>query len=666
MNVNKVLTLPVWLLLAVSVWGQTDTLNKAVKLSEVVVFDTKSEQQFDFYRSSRLSSTEDVLSRMQGVNLIRRGNYGLEPSIRQFSANQITLTIDGMRMYGACTDRMDPVSIYVEPINMQQLSVQHGSEGMAFGSSIGGNINLKLKTPKVLGKKETFVYLAQLYQSNHQAIASSFAIEQHFKKWGIRLSGIYRNANDYTSGNDSLVKHSAFEKYNMAGSVTYVINPKHSLEGQYLYDEGRYIGYPALPMDVGIASAHIGSITHQYAWKQWKSETKLYHNTIYHSMDDTRRAFVPMHMDMPGWSKTTGFYHEQEYKKLRNHWKVRLDGHENFLRADMTMYPNNNDPAMYMQTLPSSYLKNLGLFVSYQRALNAHTNLELRSRLDHFKQFAVRGIGSDQALGMGYDIVHPQVNMLKNVASTVTRKLNKQLSWMGTVGYSERLPSSNERYGFYLFNRQDRFDYLGKPDLAIEKNIQTEIKLQYQTQKVEGYLQMFYHQIRDYIYPYVLKNYSAMTIGALGVKTYQNIPDAFSTGLEYGLQWRFAHRFQLNHQLRYLYTQTHDGKPLPLVSPLRYFQSLRYKIGAWQFQWDIDYNAKQGRTNRDFSERLYTPAYTLLHIRMAHFVNIKRHKIQWSLACENVFNKNYFDHLDIGYVPRMGRNFQVGLNYILF
>ena len=36
-------------------------------------------------------------------------------------------------------------------------------------------------------------------------------------------------------------------------------------------------------------------------------ETKLYFNTITHTMDDTKRPVVPIHMDMPGWSDTYGF-----------------------------------------------------------------------------------------------------------------------------------------------------------------------------------------------------------------------------------------------------------------------------------------------------------------------------------------------------------------------
>ena len=49
------------------------------------------------------STTENILSRMQGVTLIRRGAYGQEPMFRGLSNGQLNVTIDGMKVFGACT-----------------------------------------------------------------------------------------------------------------------------------------------------------------------------------------------------------------------------------------------------------------------------------------------------------------------------------------------------------------------------------------------------------------------------------------------------------------------------------------------------------------------------------------------------------------------------------
>lgn len=55
---------------------QLDTSMRIEQLQEVVILDQqtdKSNQAFSFYRNSRVAGTEDILSRIEGVNLIRRG-----------------------------------------------------------------------------------------------------------------------------------------------------------------------------------------------------------------------------------------------------------------------------------------------------------------------------------------------------------------------------------------------------------------------------------------------------------------------------------------------------------------------------------------------------------------------------------------------------------------
>jgi iron complex outermembrane receptor protein len=144
-HIKPTLLLAGVLLLPAILLAQTDTLS--TKLLKELTIQDKGNLPFTFYQSSKLATTEEILGRMEGVNLIRRGPYGMEPTLRHYNAGQINLSIDGMRLYGACTDKMDPTSVYVEPINLEGISAAHGAHGNFQGSSIGGNINLKLKGP---------------------------------------------------------------------------------------------------------------------------------------------------------------------------------------------------------------------------------------------------------------------------------------------------------------------------------------------------------------------------------------------------------------------------------------------------------------------------------------------------------------------------------------
>jgi len=121
-----------------------------IDLQELFVSSRKKssmQRLFHFYKSNNASTLEDILGRLPEITLQRRGSYGMEPSIRYFSGGQINVLVDGMRIHGACTDKMDPATIYIEPINLQQLQVQTAGSGFMNGSLTGGTLNMKMAEP---------------------------------------------------------------------------------------------------------------------------------------------------------------------------------------------------------------------------------------------------------------------------------------------------------------------------------------------------------------------------------------------------------------------------------------------------------------------------------------------------------------------------------------
>ena len=56
-----------------------------------------------------------------------------------------SITIDGMKIFCACTDKMDPVTSYVEIENLSQMHIGSGIGGNPFATnSIGGSLDMKL------------------------------------------------------------------------------------------------------------------------------------------------------------------------------------------------------------------------------------------------------------------------------------------------------------------------------------------------------------------------------------------------------------------------------------------------------------------------------------------------------------------------------------------
>jgi iron complex outermembrane receptor protein len=314
--------------------------------------------------------------------------------------------------------------------------------------------------------------------------------------------------------------------------------------------------------------------------------------------------------------------------------------------------------------MPESYIKNAGLAFKYQFDVKANYFVKLNGRIDHYQQYALAGLGSDQFIGFGYDITATKKDWVKSLSLVNCLVHKNNFSSSIILGYAERIASSNERYGYYLFIPMDGYDYLGNPNLGLEKSLQMEYVLRQENKKLQWSMQAFYHHAPQYIYTYVIEGYQAMTIGAKGVKSYQNIDYAIQTGAEGMLNWRIGDGLQYRSNLKYIYARTYDNKPLPLIAPFKLQQALRYNWEKTQVQLEYNFSAAQNRISTDFGERK-TEAFHLINLRIAQSIAHKRNTFQVAFAIENLFNITYHEHLDIGYIPRMGRNFNILLGYLL-
>ena len=308
------------------------TVFDTIRLEEITISETvplNDRTVLDMYQSSRFSSIDKINSRLDGISLISRGAYAMEPQMHGFSGGQINITIDGMRMFGACTDKMDPVTSYIEPDNLKSLKVTHGTNGSHNGSTVGGSFDMLLKEPEIGHARGITFEAGTGYETVSNGINANGALEYHNKKWAFRSSATYRKHSSYTDGNGELVPNSQFGKINLHSVLKYEVDPDNIFRIDFLLDDAYDVGYPALPMDVANAKARIYALQyekHLSDRKITRIKAKLYYNSVYHLMDDSRRDStffldnetgenqdtVYMRMDMPGWSDTWGLFLEGE------------------------------------------------------------------------------------------------------------------------------------------------------------------------------------------------------------------------------------------------------------------------------------------------------------------------------------------------------------------
>jgi iron complex outermembrane receptor protein len=643
--------------------GQEQDSIKTQILSEIVVTGVKTEGDTlqNFYRSNATATTESILSRMKGVTLMRRGAYGQEPVFRGLSNGQLNVTIDGMKIFGACTDKMDPVTIYVEPLNLSSLQATMGPQGSQFGSTIGGSLNMKLSQPTV-GIPGANGQAGIDIQSGARAFNYFSSINLGMTKSAYRANVTYRKSNNYRAGGGEEVPYSQYEKVNIAASGKWAFAKYDTLQADALFDRGWNIGFPSLPMDVGQATAAIFSLTYSRAapWLVFHNVTaKVYHNEVYHSMDDTHRKDVAIHMEMPGKSQTTGLFVESDVHIFHEHKTImRAEYFRNTLIGEMTMYPEDGAP-MHMQTAPDATRQDAGLFVSQQFRINAKNKLWFSLRGDLISDHVADGIGSEQWKVFNSDVGETSYHLNKTFSANYRKNVKDNLQLEIQTGYGERIPTLNEKFGFYLFNRFDGYDYLGNPELKNENSWNAELNLSYFGSRIELQITPFYQRINNYIIGELQPDLSVMTIGARGVKQNTNIKSASLTGAELMLLASPAPSLQLVTTIKYTHGATVSREAMPLIPPLKSVTSLLYKLNKLNIQGEWEWSAAQHRVSRSFDEQT-TPSYSILALRVGWKLNFN-----WEVSggIENILDKRYREHLDWGGIPRPGRNLYLNIVY---
>jgi iron complex outermembrane receptor protein len=644
-----------------------DDTARIIELREVKVNAVQKTQQqrlVSFFRANEGATLEEIMSRLPEITMIRRGSYGMEPTIRGFAGDQVNVLIDGMRIHGACTDKMDPVTIYIEPINLENLQVQTAASGFFHSSSTGGTINMKTAEPDFATPGKLSGVLNSGYQSAANSFYESMWLNYASGKWGVRASGTYRHNGNYRSGGGSVVPFSQYEKTNYSLSVKYKYNDNTYIKADMIGDDGWNIGYPALPMDVGYAGARIVSVRihHSNTEKmlaQWQA--KIYANRVQHYMDDTHRPNVPMHMDMPGLSKTAGIITDGEMKISKNQKLfLKADISSTFLNASMTMYQPGQLP-MYMLTWPDNRKLQSGLSAIWTWHANSLTKIQINSRADIIDYRLTTDAAKDQLSIWGHEKTSRN-NWLKNFSLQVSQKLSRRFKTNISISSSERMPSASELYGFYLFNSQDGFDYIGNPDLKKENNIQADLSLSYISNKSRIQVNLFYNHIFNYITGAVQPGISSMTIGSRGVKTYINLNDAIVTGMEASLILKPTMNTDFISTVRYLYGKLGKDEPFPFISPLKNISTFRYQPGRFSFQMEYESALAQNRYSALAGEDI-TPGYFLVHTRLGYTTVLFKKGMEWQAGAENIFDVKYHEHSDWVNVPRAGRNFYVQMKF---
>ncbi|NKI27054.1 TonB-dependent receptor [Arenibacter sp. 6A1] len=633
-----------------------------INLDEVIMIS--AQKAFNFHKQAKpLSSLDEFLESSKKVAMVKRGGYAWEPTLNNMFSERLSVTIDGMRIFGACTDKMDPITSYVDASNLSKAHIASGQQGAKHGNTIGGAIDLELDKSNFRNTGFRGGVESGFEGNNQQSIIGG-ELNYSGAKFYADTDIIYRKAENYKAGGDKEVLFSQFTKYNISANIGYKLADDNAITASFIFDEARDVGYPALPMDVSSAQAIIGSLRYEQdsLWGRlhhWNS--KLYMNTITHVMDDTNRPDVAIHMDMPGWSDTYGFFSEARLNGNINKLMFKVDGYYNRSLAEMTMYPQDpNEKPMFMLTWPDVRTANGGIYVEDELSLKG-SSLKIATRIALQNQNVADEFGLNSLR-----IFYPEMEASKTrFLKSISGQWHKM--WMpwhlnAGVSYGDRAPSVTEGYGFYIFNSFDNHDYVGDPGLKNEKSMEVNAKLSYEKPKFNISAEANFFHIPDYIIGVVDPSLSTMTLGADGVKLYRNLEYArlFNTALE--SEYSLLPELKWTGFISYHLGGDSEGENLPFISPLSYRSALQYDKNTFSVAVKMSGATKQVNYNPEYGED-QTLAYTVFSISLGKTFYMNNDSVMAKFGVENIFDKEYSTYTDWKNIPRMGRNIFLTLTY---
>ena len=607
-------------------------------------------------------SVDEFLASSDNISFIKRGAYAWEPLLNNMGTERSTITIDGMHIFGACTDKMDPITSYVESNNLSTIDVASGQEGNMHGATVAGSIDLKRKsTPFGLEKSWSGAYQAG-FESNNKQFFNLGNLSYSSDKLVADASIAFRKAGNYADGNSNKVNHSQYQKFNTSLGLAYKTSKLSSVKVDGIFDQANDVGFPALPMDLWLSRAIITSAAYKQLFEEglvraW--DTKIYFNAMEHYMDDTKRPENLVHMDMPGWSTTYGLVSQANLKRDNYRADIQLNTYQNLSIAEMTMYPQDRSKkTMFAYSWPWVTTRFAGLSMSNSWDISATSTVSAGGSLGwHYNRSKYVEFNR---------IFHPGApqqkdRLLPSLHASYALQIN-QFDFSAGVGYGHRAPSVSEAYGYYIYNSFDRYDYVGNPDLKNEVSYELNARAGYTNERLGIEAKANYFHIENYIVGRILNLGSPMNYQSVGVKGYTSLDYARLFNLSVNGLYDILPHLHWKGTLSYARATDDKGGNLPFIRPLSYQTSLHFMHQGFSIQASVNGDLAQEHFSPEYGED-HTPAYIVWNLSADYRFRFNKYSAVIQVGAENLFDAFYSTYADWGNIPRMGRNIFTSLKF---
>ncbi|TNE73756.1 TonB-dependent receptor [bacterium] len=635
---------------------------------DILVIGKKQENaQIHQYQDFTINQpVERQLRQIEGLQLVQRGAFAWEPMVRGLSDQRLSVSIDGMRVYAACTDKMDPPTAYIETGNLEQITIQKESNsGLESGNGFAG-LHLKLQEARF---QHQSLQLSSGFRAPDSYRFFSMTGNSGWQTQAIRYSVSFKQADDFSASDNQVIKNSGFSKLNASINHRW-LDKSFTVSNTFIYDDAWEMGFPVLLMDATRAKALMLRQEWQFLRPNtlWANHSLMgYYNSVRHKMDDysrdvaNRDVMRNMYMPMEGTTETFGLT-----------WKAHSLFHSK-LNLNMELIQSTANGFMLMEPLDTTispmYLDNLSDVVTQEAKFGFNYEFSLLNGwlATPNVSLLVNHIFTDDERYAQYfeELYQKNTNTNVRLAFQAQITLAKQVGSFGYVSFNtsvnERNPNHNERYSHYIYNYVDGFFYEGNPWLKNEFSVAQEVSWQLNKDSYSLNLSGFYRSFNNYISGVFDANLSSEYYSFM---RYSNVGKATLLGFELRVLSNLTHSISMDNRISYTKGRLIGlNDNLPYIAPLSGYSKINWNTFIGKFTPVIEWSAAQNNIADKTSIEDTSNEWMLVHVSWEQ--SFYNDNLLINAEIQNVFDTFVVRHVSMGNLPEHGRSFGISIKYLL-
>lgn len=598
----------------------------------------------------------EVLGSMAGMWKVRRGGIANDVVIRGYQGENLTVLIDGMRLYGACPNNMDHTAFHVDFAEVDRVEVSKGPFETKNQGGLGGAVNIVTRRPG-----DGFRASPQLTIGSYGFINPSLTASYGARGFAVLGGYSYRSSGAYTDGSGRSLLDSAnyrpeaferdaFEVQTGWGRLDLVPAAGHAIDLRYTRQNAGLVLYPYLQMDADYDRAD--RVNGGYTITPARGPVQAmrlrgYYSRVSHWMTDSLRVSAsgrprPYSMATMARTMTAGGRFEAAIGGAAAGFEVYRRGWDTVTELAMRAYA----PQF---SIPGVRVLSAGAFAEYKRALGSRLTLDAGARLDRTTNTA----DPDKAPLALYRAYHrTEMTSLSNLYPSGKIHLSflalPGLTLTGGVGRTVRVPDPQERF---IGLARMGTDWVGNPSLEVTRNTGVNAGFSYRNARfyvngsvyrdaLDNYVAV-YDQARVEMVPGVMNPFARScanvdgTISGGEIEAVVTVSDNLSVSADVSaVSGRQAPDSSRGIAADYLA----EMPPMRSRIALRY--DTRAERGGMFAEIEGVFSSAQDRVNVDVREER-TPGYGLVNVRFGAV--LRRARVTVGVA--NLFDRAYVEHL---------------------